>query len=209
MATGAKVGLLASGALLATAAVATGGFATVAASPLVIGGIGLTTGLLVGSSTVYGGSRGRRYIEQCKQEGRPVYAPTMLNDGLLHGLLNGGILTAAAVAIAAVTFPASIPLATGIAFAIGATATVGLGYYQGEQHLQVMAKDYYTAISAQEQKDQSRGIFGKTKDMVFGKSANDRVTSKDMETISNKLEARKTAHVDQLAQDEPSVAHSR
>jgi hypothetical protein len=210
MATGAKVGLL--GALAVTAAV-TGGAA--AGAPLLgsvgtawlAGVTGVAAGALVGSSTVIGGARGRRYIEECKTQGRPVSAPTMLNEGLLQGILNGGIMTAAAVTLAAVTGGLGlVPVILGA----GTALTAGLGYYQGEKHLQVMSEEYFTAVTAQQTKEQDRGLLGKAKDKLLGTGA-EKVTSKDMDIIRSRLEEARKSFQDQVqtSAQEQDISASR
>jgi len=194
---GLKVGAAVFGGIAASIAT---GFGPVETFQM-LGGIG-NTGWAVGGTawalvlgaTAYAGCvQGQRQIEHNRAYGRRIEPPTLNNNELYHGLLNGLIL-----GLAAVTATALLPLGVSwaVPFVAGAAAmgTGFLGYYQGDAERDQMEREYnqaqYFAAQAQE-RGQGKGrsladMFlgsGKDKDMALGEPANDRTVAASQPSV--------------------------
>lgn len=175
--TGARVGLLAVMGLVALTAVSgalgpsmplIGGALGDAASALLANASGWVLGLgasaagfMVGVCAYAGGLSGLNEVEHNKVSGRTVHPPTLLNEGIGHGLMDGLLLGAAAITATALILPAlaSTAFTTAMLAFVGGGALIGTGflsYYRADAQRDAMAKDYM--VAQQQAMAQGKGI---------------------------------------------------
>lgn len=110
-------------------------------------GIGAAAaGFMVGVSAYAGGLSGAREVEHNKLAGRTIYPPSLFNEGIGHGLMDGLLLAAAAITATALIVPTGIA-AIALAF-VGGAGLVGAGflsYYQADAVRDSMSRDYMIA----------------------------------------------------------------
>lgn len=166
--TGARVGLF---AVLSLAALTAASFTFGASVPLVGGALAevavaaaaqstgaiaaLTLGaaaFVVGACAYAGAQAGARAVEHNRLSGRTVYPPTLLNEGLGHGLLDGLLVGAAALVATSLIAPVAwAPIALSF---VGGAAVIGAGfmsYFQADAERDAMTRDYMKAQHSQMQ----------------------------------------------------------
>lgn len=128
----------------------------------------------LGVASVMGGAAagayyGREKIQENLAKGgeRVIYPPSLFNEGMAQGALNGLIITLGAVAtVAAFGLPAfGASMLEGVGpWLIGGTAgaglmgTAALSYIQGNDHYQQMARDYEVAKQLDSQRGSGIGL---------------------------------------------------
>lgn len=181
--TGAKVGAI--GALgLAAIANPLGAAASTALMT------GLTGGALIACGAGIGSTSGKEMITRNIENGRVIRPPTLLNGGTLQGLINGALISVAAVA-------ATVALAPGIAATIvgvlGVATTSLLGYHQGKSQQEHMASEYDAAKTKAFAHEQ--GTVSALIDQLQGKGKDNapkieapKVTKEDMDKIESRIQ---------------------
>ncbi len=176
---------------------------------------GTLTSLAIGGAAYAGCVQGQRQIEHNRAYGRRIEPPTLNNNELYHGLLNGLILGLAAVTATALMGP---PFwVTSAVMGAAAMGTGFLAYYQADAKRDDMEREYnqaqFFAAQAQE-RGQGKGrsladMFlggGRDKDMEIGEPANDRTvaasqpSADELKLLSERLDAgrQETSHAKRL-----------
>ncbi len=159
--TGAKIGAL--GVLAIATPFAIGGIALTTATAIVAG---LAGGTLIGACGGVGCIRGKEAIMHNMAEGRTIYPPSRLNEGVVNGVINGSLVGLAAYTVTAAIAGAAASIAL-IVGGLGVGVTAAAGYMQSKQHQEKMAVEYDNAKSKAAELQQ--GMMGQLMEQFTGK----------------------------------------